>query len=314
MRKKWITLSLTILILSGCVSMQQYNDLETRYRNSMRENAKLRKDSDALKILKEEHYTLQKDKTALELQRDHLKNELSGLEQNYANLKEDYEALLSKNSAMLKENAEKNRELLSNLEKIRSELNDKEALLAQTENDLADKIARINELEKLLTKQKQLLSNLKNTVKNALKSYEGKGLTVEEKEGKIYISMENKLLFASGNWVVGEQGVTALKHLSEILKNEPDLNILIEGHTDNVPFNGVTTVKDNWDLSVMRATSITKILEKNGVSSIQMTAAGRSEYLPIADNNSSEGKAKNRRVEIILTPDYNQILEVLNKL
>ncbi len=314
MKKRWITLSVGIVLLFNCVSTQKYNDLETRYRNSMRENAKLRKDSDILKVLQNEHNILQKDKTALELQKDDLQNELSSLNQNYNNLKKDYEALSSKNSAMLKKNAEKNRELLSNLEKVRTELDAKKASLAQTEKELANKIARIDELENLLSEQKRMLADLKKSVEKALKSYEGKGLTVEEKEGKIYISMENKLLFASGKWVVQEQGIMALKQISEVLKNEADLNILIEGHTDNVEFSGATAVKDNWDLSVMRATSITKVLEKNGVSPIQMTAAGRSEYIPVFDNNSSEGKAKNRRVEIILTPDYNKILEILNKI
>ncbi|APD06177.1 intracellular protein transport protein USO1 [Flavobacteriaceae bacterium UJ101] len=314
MKKRFITASIGIALLSSCVSTKQYNDLETRYRNSMRENAKLRKDSDALKVLQEEHSSLQEEKKQLVLQRDNLQNELSSLNQNYENLKKDYEALSSQNSAMLKENAEKNRQLLSDLEKTRSELDEKKASLAKTETELADKITRINDLEGLLSEQKQTLTNLKNTVQKALKSYEGKGLTVEEKEGKVYISMENKLLFASGKWAVGEQGIAALKQISNVLKNEADLNILIEGHTDNVEFSGATAVKDNWDLSVMRATSITKVLEKNGVSPIQMTAAGRSEYIPVADNNTSEGKTKNRRVEIILTPNYDEIFKVLNEM
>lgn len=314
MKKRIIIISVGATLLLSCVSTKQYNDLEIRYRNSMRENAKLRKDSDALKVLQKEYSVLQEDKNQLELRRDNLQNELSSLNQNYENLKKDYEALLSQNSTMLKENAEKNRLLLADLEKTRTVLDEKKASLAKAERELADKIARINDLEEVLSKQKQTLSDLKNTVQNALKSYEGKGLTVEEKEGKVYISMEDKLLFASGKWEVGEQGITALKQISMVLKKEEDLNILIEGHTDNVEFNGTTVVKDNWDLSVMRATSITKVLEENGVSPIQMTAAGRSEYIPVADNASFEGKAKNRRVEIILTPNYDQILKVLNEM
>lgn len=314
MKERIITVGIGIVLLSSCVSTQKHNELEARYRNSMRENTKLRKDSNALKKLQKEHHSLQESKNLLALEKENLQNELASLNQNYRSLKEDYEALSSKNSVMLKENAEKNRQLLSDLEKTRSELNNKKASLAKTELELADKINRINNLEALLSKQKQTLTDLKNNVKKALKSYDGKGLTVEEKEGKVYISMENKLLFASGKWIVGEEGVTTLKQVSKVLREEEDLNILIEGHTDNVEFNGATVVKDNWDLSVMRATSITKILEKNGLSSIQMTAAGRGAYIPIADNNSPEGKAKNRRVEIILTPNYNQILKILDEM
>ncbi|MFV0237885.1 MAG: OmpA family protein [Flavobacteriales bacterium] len=314
MKERIITVGIGMVLLSSCVSTQKHNELEARYRNSMRENTKLQKDSNALKKLQKEHHSLQESKNQLALEKDNLQNELASLNQNYRSLKEDYEALSSKNSVMLKENAEKNRQLLSDLEKTRSELNNKKASLAKTELELADKINRINNLEALLSKQKQTLTDLKNNVKKALKSYDGKGLTVEEKEGKVYISMENKLLFASGKWIVGEEGVTTLKQVSKVLREEEDLNILIEGHTDNVEFNGATVVKDNWDLSVMRATSITKILEKNGLSSIQMTAAGRGAYIPIADNNSPEGKAKNRRVEIILTPNYNQILKILDEM
>ena len=313
MKKTFLILSgLVLMGITSCVSQKKYDELETRYRNTMRDNARLKLDSDALAKLKVEHEQLLKDKSDLEFQKYQLESELKTLKENHAGLKKDYDALLAKNSSDLQANAAKSKEMLDQLEKTRKELDAKQSALAKTESDLKAKIDRINELEKSLSEQKLAVQKLKDGVKNALKAYEGKGLTVQEKDGRVYISVENKLLFESGKWDVNPQGTQALKEVATVLKNESDLNVLIEGHTDTVPFNGLTAVKDNWDLSVMRATSITKVLQQNGLSPQQITAAGRSEYFPVADNETAEGKAKNRRVEIILTPNYSEVMKLLN--
>lgn len=123
--------------------------------------------------------------------------------------------------------------------------------------------------------------------------------------------MENKLLFNSGSWAVGTEGKKAVEQLASVLSENKDINVLIEGHTDNVPYTG-TTIIDNWDLSVKRATAIVRILESKGVNPTQITAAGRSEYIPVATNETTEGKAKNRRIEIILTPNLDEISKLLN--
>jgi len=142
--------------------------------------------------------------------------------------------------------------------------------------------------------------------------FEGKGLTVHMKDGKVYVSLEEKLIFASGKWDVSNEGVAALKDLAKVLEKNPDISILIEGHTDNVPLSSQNQVKDNWDLSTMRATSIVKILLANGkIDPKRLVASGRGEYLPVVPNNSPANKAKNRRTEIILSPKLDELMQII---
>lgn len=157
------------------------------------------------------------------------------------------------------------------------------------------------------------MNALKDAISSALVDFEGKGLTVEKRNGKVYVSMENKLLFQSGSWAVGTQGRQAVKQLGAVLADNPDISVLIEGHTDNDPFSGNGNVKDNWDLSTKRATAIVNILQENkNINPESLTAAGRGEYVPVATNDTAEGKAKNRRIEVILTPKLDKITELLN--
>jgi len=145
-----------------------------------------------------------------------------------------------------------------------------------------------------------------------LLGFEGKGLSIEIRNGKVYVSLEESLLFRSGSWEVNDRGISALQKLAEVLASNPDINVLIEGHTDNVPYRGSGQVKDNWDLSVMRATAIVKVITRNpGVHPSRLTAAGRSEYAPLATNSTSEGRAKNRRTEIILTPKLDELFQII---
>ena len=147
----------------------------------------------------------------------------------------------------------------------------------------------------------------------ALGGFTDKGLNVETKEGKVYVSMEDKLLFASGSWTVSEKGVEAIKSLAKVLEEHTDLNIMVEGHTDNVVFRGTTAVKDNWDLSVMRATAIVKLLLAQGpkIDPARVEAAGHGEYAPKKPNTTAANKAVNRRTEIILTPRLKDIIKIV---
>ena len=157
------------------------------------------------------------------------------------------------------------------------------------------------------------MQQLKDAVSAALRGFEGKGLTVERKNGKVYVSMENKLLFSSGSWAVNSEGQRAVNNLAEVLTQNPDIDVLIEGHTDDVPYGGKGVLTDNWDLSTKRATAIVRILVNNNVPPKQVTAAGRSKFMPIASNASSTGKAKNRRIEIILAPNLDAINSLLEE-
>ena len=168
-------------------------------------------------------------------------------------------------------------------------------------------------MEGLIATKEAAMQRLKDAVSSALQGFEGKGLTVERKNGKVYVSMENKLLFSSGSWAVNGEGQRAVVNLASVLKDNPDINVLIEGHTDNVPYGGKGVLLDNWDLSTKRATAIVRILVNNNVNAEQVTAAGRSKYVPLTSNATSSGKAKNRRIEIILAPNLDAINDLLEE-
>lgn len=158
------------------------------------------------------------------------------------------------------------------------------------------------------------MKDLKNAISKALTDFEGKGLTVQKRDGKVYVSMENKLLFKSGSWAVNTEGRNAIIQLGNVLAKNPDIAVLIEGHTDNVPFSNRGQISNNWDLSTKRATAIISILAENKAISLEnLTAAGRSEYAPVDSNDTTEGKAKNRRIEVVLTPKLDKISKLLNR-
>jgi chemotaxis protein MotB len=187
--------------------------------------------------------------------------------------------------------------------------------IAERENELADRMARVEELEGLIARQKQAMRNLKERLSDALLNFEDKGLTVEARDGKVYVSMENKLLFKSGSWTVEAAGQNAIKSLAGVLAENPDIAILIEGHTDNVPYRGKGPLKGNWDLSTKRATAIVnQLLENPDILPQNLTAAGRGEYLPIAPNSTRSGRAANRRIEVVLSPQLDEISQIINTL
>lgn len=192
-------------------------------------------------------------------------------------------------------------------------LSEKEAALRKLEDELRAREARVAELEKILKDQKDAVTALKEKIAKALKGFDGSGLKVIEKNGKVYVSMDEKLLFESGKTEVSPRGREALAELAKVLAQEKDLSVMVEGHTDNVPLSGTGAIKDNWDLSVLRATSIVKIILQNpGVEPQRIVPAGRGEFVPVGNNDTKEGKAQNRRTEIILTPKLGELMELLN--
>ncbi len=308
-----IALGLLILILStSCVSKKIYTDLEKKY-------ADLKKD---YRTIEDENADLLKARKQLELDRDALNSELDKLrlERNkwqadfdatskkYDALQDSYAALEKNSNESLKANLAKNRELLEQLEA-------KEKSLAIEQERLNASSKRLNELEALIAAKEASMRKLKETLSNALNGFEGKGLTVEQKNGKVYVSMENKLLFKSGSWAVNADGKEAVIEVGKVLGDNPDISVLIEGHTDDDPFGGSGPIADNWDLSTKRATAIVAILSENSkVNKQNLTAAGRGEFSPLMSNATTEGKAKNRRIEIILTPRLDAIADMLKEI
>lgn len=199
-----------------------------------------------------------------------------------------------------------------NLDALQAELEDSKAILAQKNLELEERNSRLIELENMLNRKDSIVNALKDKVADALGQFENDGLSVELKNGKVYVRLEEKLLFKTGKWDVDPKGKKALAKLAAVLEQNPDISIMIEGHTDDVPFNGKSQIKDNWDLSVKRATSIVKILlDGTGIDPKRLTASGRGPYFPVDPAKTKEARQKNRRTEIILTPKLDELFQLL---
>ena len=314
MKRTLLAISGSVLMLTSCVSSKVYKDLESRHADLKRDNRELKSELDRLKGVDEELAELKAEHESLAAERDKLKNDLASLQSNYENLKSSYDALEKNSSAAIAENSRQNRELLAQLEEKEKTLVAEQARLEKLQKDLAARSQRIDELEGLIAAKDAKMNALKDAISKALTDFEGKGLTVEQRDGKVCVSMENKLLFNSGSWAVNADGRQAVNQLGSVLAQNPDISVLIEGHTDNVPYGGNGPLKDNWDLSTKRATAIVQILRENSnIDPQNLTAAGRGEYAPVATNDTAEGKAKNRRIEVILTPKLDEVTKLLNE-
>ncbi len=309
--KKYTFAFLLLTVLSSCVSTKKYQELDDKYIKLRSENVELKEKMDtlenkflscssALDQIKFKYESLKQQYETL--------NKLYAVKENaYKKLQASYDALSQSSSQTLAYEAEKSKKLLKELEK-------KEAELAKERQELDAKIKKIQQLETMIAEKDAKLNHLKSSLSRALVNFEGKGLKVEQKNGKIYISMENKLLFDSGSWNVKKNGKEAIETIANVLSINPDIEIMIEGHTDNVPYKPHGAILDNWDLSVKRATSVVRQIMKNKhIDPKRLIAAGRSKYMPVADNSTPAGRAKNRRIEVILTPNLDNIMELLKK-
>ncbi len=308
---KKIVLFLLFPFVTSCVSSKMFNEIEDRYAN--------------LKVahvnLEDEHKDLIKNYDSLRYHYGELVGQYEKQSQLLATtsgtlvtLQDAYSALEQNSSEALQASIETNRGLLEDIQIKEGELLDERGRLDSLRNELSSRSARVEELEGLISEKEAIMGTLKNTLANALNSFEGNGLSVEQRGGKVYVSMENKLLFQSGSWTVGSTGKQALKQLGSVLAANPEIAILIEGHTDTDPYIGNDNLSGNWDLSTKRATEIVKLLLKNKtIKPENLTAAGRGEHLPLASNKAAAGKAKNRRIEVILSPKLDKIAELLER-
>ncbi|MBP6099798.1 MAG: OmpA family protein [Flavobacterium sp.] len=319
---KNIALGLIVVSLStSCVSKKIYNELENKFTDLKKENRTL---LDANEDLTKSKNQLELDLNATKSERDKLKSERDKLAADFAatdkNLKAlqaSYNALEKNSDAALKSNMDKNRELLAQLETKEKALAAEQDRLNKLKSELESSSKRLAELESYIAAKEANMKKLKETLSKSLKAFEGKGLTIEQRNGKVYVSMENKLLFQTGSWAVNEEGKKAIVLVGKVLSDNPDISVLIEGHTDNDKILGAIGggVENNWDLSTKRATAIVNILSENkGINKQNLTAAGRGEFAPLMSNDTPEGKAKNRRIEIVLTPKLDEISKMLNEL
>ena len=317
MLKKILILSFIISVSSSCVSSKIYKELDGKYTSLKNDYDSLSTQNEAVinerNSLQNQLDQLQKKYDSLITDRNALQQELTALHKKYDALNESYSALEQNSSKEIADNIQKNRELLAQLEAKELALAAENDRLLKLEADMQERSQRIAELEALIASKDQAMRDLKNAISSALTAFEGKGLTVEQRNGKVYVSMENKLLFKSGSWAIGSEGRVAIEQLGSVLADNPEIAVLIEGHTDNDPFSSGGPIENNWDLSTKRATSIVQILSENArINPESLTAAGRGEYAPIASNDTKEGKAKNRRIEVVLTPKLDEISKLLN--
>ena len=299
-------------VLSSCVAKKEFDALFNEKTGLENENANLK---EQLEIAEEKISRLEvqveeyKGKTAaLQNDLELLTKEYNTVKADYDRVKQLYDNLLSNSSQLNSDLAQQQQRLLA----IEDDLEIERKKNQELAEDLAKREARVAELEKLIADKEKAVEQLKKRVTDALLNFDEGELTVEVKNGKVYVSLAEKLLFGSGSTKVDAKGIEALKQLANALKGNNEINIMVEGHTDNVPISRTSQyMNDNWDLSVMRATSIVRILVNNGVNPETITASGRGEYSTIAINNTPENKALNRRTEIILTPKLDALFQIL---
>jgi chemotaxis protein MotB len=319
---KKATLALLVIgTMSSCVSKKVYNELEGKYADLKKQNRELSDENQDLSKTKNQWDTdlanLNGELDRVKAERDKLQADYTAASNKLKTLQASYNALEKNSDDALQANMKKNRELLAELDKKEKALAAEQDRLNKLQADLKERSQRVDELEGMISAQENNMKKLKETLSKALNSFEGKGLTVEHKNGKVYVSMENKLLFQTGSWAVGTEGRRAIVEVGKVLAQNPDITVLIEGHTDNDKIIGNIGggIENNWDLSTKRATAIVNILGENkDVIKQNLTAAGRGEFAPITGNETAEGKAKNRRIEIILTPKLDEISKMLNDL
>ena len=311
--KKLVLLTVVSLLLSSClVSKKKFDDMLAQ---KVKTEWELNDKTTELDALNKNYSKLEADFT--QLKKDTLdlgsslrqnQKKLAGLETEHDQLNLMYKNLLNNSGKLNRDLTQQQQQLLSiqeNLDKTRRE-ND------SLSTSLAEREKKVNELEQVLANKDKAVQDLKARISNALLNFKENDLTVKVKNGKVYVSLAEQLLFGSGSIDVDKKGVGALQQLAKALKDQKDITIMVEGHTDNVPISKKSAyMQDNWDLSVMRATSITKILVNGGVSPKQIVPAGKGEHTPLVANDTPQNKQKNRRTEIIVTPDLDELFKIL---
>lgn len=308
---KLVYFLLTILLFfNSCVSIEKYKELDTNLADFIKENDKIKEINQDLEILNIElnDNLIRISSRTKKLENDTLTlaRELRKKEKLYDNLNLSYELLIKNNSNTMANQSRENKELIEKLSQMEISLNERE-------QDIKEREGELYELRKNLESKDRTLSELKSKISDALLNYKGEGLNVEVRNSKLYISLENSLLFSSGSWKINSSGRKALTKLSNILAQQSTINITVEGHTDSIPYNGSGIIKDNWDLSVLRATSIVRVILNNkGIKPERIVASGRSSFNPLVKNDSKENRARNRRTEIILTPNIDILMQLLD--
>ncbi|MFO7868954.1 MAG: OmpA family protein [Bacteroidales bacterium] len=329
--KSIIYILLAGFLLASCVSQKKFQTLQ--------ESSKLTEDSlrtamaqiqDEISELQERNQQLGKDVVDLRADTTSKYKKIQNLLLQITDLEELNDNLVAKQSRLIQENTRESRKILEEIQDARTSLQqqqdslqamkieleeERENLnLIRTElgiknDEILKKNKKIAEMEEMIHRKDSISNALRKKVKKALVGFEGQGLTIEERNGKIYVLLDEALLFNVGKSNVAPQGQEALKKLAEVLEQNPDIDIMVEGHTDNTG-----GAKRNWELSTERALAISQILLQNSsIEGSRITVAGRGQYMPVDTSDTPEARAKNRRSEIILTPDLEELFELIHE-
>lgn len=313
MKRTITTLLVLPIAFSSCiVTKKKYDDMlaqKVKLEADLAErDQQLEKANQELAALDEKVKQLATDTASLGTDLKSRSARLAELNNEYDKLNAYYKNLLTSSGKLNRDMAQQQEQLLA----IQTSLERTRKMNDSLSTSLSEREKKVRELEAVLAAKDKAVNDLKNRISNALLNFKENDLTVNIKNGKVYVSLAEQLLFASGSTEVDAKGVTALQQLAKAIKDQRDINIMVEGHTDNVPISKKSQyMQDNWDLSVMRATAITKILTKAGVSPKQITASGRGEFTPLAANDSPPNRQKNRRTEIIITPNLDELFRIL---
>ena len=319
--QKIILSGIIALSMASCVPAKKYNELVERERVC----------SEELATYKASSISNEGKAKDLEAKYDQIKKEVSTLKKDTLQLGSDYRFLQAQYDLMVAQNEAYERKIdqmrlsgaketagyQADIDAKNVELQRKEDALRALETEigakqklLEDREKRVNELEEAMQRKDDAIKTLKTKVAGALKGFENKGLTVVEKNGKIYVSLEAKLLFASGSTSIETEGKRAITDLAKVLENEKDLEIVVEGHTDTDKLAAASHPKSNWELSVLRSTAIVELMiSSSKVNPAQLMAAGRSEFHPV----DPKDKAKNRRIEIIISPNLEELFQIIGQ-
>lgn len=330
MRNNFILLLLTVFI-AACVPPTRFKSLQAESVSCLEERNYLKTENEQLTVenteLKARLARAEQDLSRAAKDTLRWVAEANRLTSQNRRLNNDYQDLQEAQQALLKGSEGEIRRLMDELQtarrdlqkregelnKLSSELTSRKHELDQMQLELDARNTRLIELEQVLKLQEKQLVSLKNQVTDALLGFENQGLTITQKNGKVYVSLEEKLLFKSGSTIVDPKGAAALKNLSGVLEQNNEINVMVEGHTDDVPVIPGSAFKDNWDLSVLRATSIARILLEGSIINPQrITTAGRSQYQPVDAKKTPEARQKNRRTEIILSPKLDELYKIID--
>ncbi len=330
MKQKYSLYILAITALTACVPARLLDESKSKLNSCETELASIKKSSQEndAKLAELKEQTAKDQKSLSYLQKDTTINgsSLRNLTSKYDKLNVLNEQLMDRLNKLISGNEKDNAKLSGDLrltqeqllkkqdelKGLETRLNQQKADLDNLNTELKKRETRVNELEDILKRKDQAAADLRKKLSDALFNFENKGLTITQKNGKVYVSLDESLLFASGKTNVEAKGVEALKNVAKVLEQNEDINVMVEGHTDDVPMKGAGEIKDNWDLSVMRATSVTKIMLTNAkIDPKRITSAGRGEFFPLDSTKTPEARKKNRRTEIILTPKLDELLKVL---